>query len=559
MAAPSLGQAIGLNVERRDIFAPAAKQLAVNLADIKAEKRRKAKDKEETASKFMSEMFKLNPDGLNRKVRPEAVKYYNGRMGELQTLLDNPEINQIDLLKKIDETRAGLASLRDQSTSFDSVDKLILSDPNKVPTPLRNFMSNKDLIPDLDTQTFLSAYGVDYDPESNMIRSVGSGKMDVREELIKNKASADALMQNIASDPNLVKQNIFKIKTVTGYDPEAYLLLKPDQQSYLTNLSNVMANNPSALPTISDEILNNVFNGNQKAYADALNKIVLDQYEKDKSQLATRADQQAAFAPKGMGELTKFDGSAIPRLNVQDAMKIMATDYMLKQNFPDYVQRTTSAKELNKTAKSGAGDGKGNEANTSAVATQFQYTPSGYKNIQKAIDSLDIFAEYGINTPEDALNIYNGTNNYGLTPDQVQKVRNKMQETGAVVEAPTMMIQLGTGSEPVNVDGTPINIEYMYYDKNSRSFYAKTNKQVSGEGTSVNLEQNVVKISPKQMQQIQASENKSIVNQFSNWNKLAGANGWPTIGQYINRETPSGGASSSGATTKSSGKKKKVF
>ena len=213
----------------------------------------------------MSEMFKLSPDALNRKVRPEAVKYYNGKMTELETLLDNPEINQVELLKKIDETRAGLASFRDQSTSFDSVDKLILSDPNKVPTPLRNFMSNKDLIPDLDTQTFLSAYGVDYDPESNMIRSVGSGKMDVREELIKNKASADALMQNIASDPNLVKQNIFKIKTVTGYDPEAYLLLKPDQQSYLTNLSNVMANNPSALPTISDEILNNVFNGNQKA------------------------------------------------------------------------------------------------------------------------------------------------------------------------------------------------------------------------------------------------------------------------------------------------------
>ena len=152
------------------------------------------------------------------------------------------------------------------------------------------------------------------------------------------------------------------------------------------------------------------------------------------------------------------------------------------------------------------------------------------------------------------MNIYNGTNNYGLTPDQVQKVRNKMQETGAVVEAPTMMIQLGTGSEPVNVDGTPINIEYMYYDKNSRSFYAKTNKQVSGEGTSVNLEQNVVKISPKQMQQIQASENKSIVNQFSNWNKLAGANGWPTIGQYINRETPSGASRRSGGAAKPSGK-----
>jgi len=264
----------------------------------------------------------------------------------------------------------------------------------------------------------------------------------------------------------------------------------------------------------------------------------------------------ASVIKKKQEDLKAANNGVEPTLDL--VKKSLAKEHFMSM-YDNWARENAVSDEFQREPVGGTGK-KGDEpANTSAVATQFQYTPSGYKNVQKAIESLDIFAENGINTPEDALNIYNGTNNYGLTPDQVQKVRNKMQEIGAVVEAPTMMIQLGTGSEPVNIDGTPINIEYIYYDKNSRSFYAKTNKQVSGEGTSVNLEQNVVKISPKQMQQIQASENKSIVNQFSNWNKLAGANGWPTIGQYINRETPSGGASSSRTTTKSSGKLKKVF
>lgn len=540
MAAPSLGQAIGLNVERRDIFAPAAKQLAVNLADIKAEKRRKAKEKEETASKFMSEMFKLNPDGLNRKVRPEAVKYYNGRMGELQTLLDNPEINQVDLLKKIDETRAGLASLRDQSTSFDNVDKLILSDPNKVPTPLRNFMSNEDLIPDLDTQTFLSAYGVDYDPESNMIRSVGSGKMDVREELVKNKASADSLMQNIASDPNLVKQNIFKIKTVTGYDPEAYLLLKPDQQSYLTNLSNVMANNPSALPTISDEILNNVFNGNQKAYAEALNKIVLDQYEKDKSQLATRADQQAAFAPKGMGELTKFDGSAIPRLNVQDAMKIMATDYMLKQNFPDYVQRTTSAKELSKTAQS-KGDGKEEKRVSSGdVSEEPHFTEKGLAFIEKE----------GL-SPTEAMNIFGDANH-----PKNKKVRAALG--GQIyASAPTVAFAPGPG-EPITMKGQSVNPLRMWFNPKNNKFYLDYNIVASKESVNKSMSTKVMELSSEDMKTLRSFQNKSVQEGIAKWDSLAPSikiksRGYEGVRVMTTDEYAGSSGSSGGASTSSSG------
>lgn len=553
MAEPSLGQALGLTVQRKDIFAPAAKQLAVNLASFAEKKERRQKAKEESASKFMSEMFKLSPDGLNRKVRPEAVKYYNGKMTELEKLLDNPEINQVELLKKIDETRAGLASFRDQSTSFDSVDKLILSDPNKVPTPLRNFMSNKDLIPDLDTQTFLSAYGVDYDPESNMIRSVGSGKMDVREELIKNKASADSLMQNIASDPNLVKQNIFKIKTVTGYDPEAYLLLKPDQQSYLTNLSNVMANNPSALPTISDEILNNVFNGNQKAYAEALNKIVLDQYEKDKSQLATRADQQAAFAPKGMGELTKFDGREVPKMNVQDAMKIMATDYMLKQNFPDYVQRTTSAKDLNKTAKSSGGDGKGGKpANVAAVSPEYQYMPGGY---QKALEYAAQFDK----TPEQVLSIYEGSDTTSLSEEQRKQLIAAINKSGMIASGPSVSMQT-LGAEKITIDGNPYNTRKLWYNQGNKKFYLIVDKQVSGEGTSVSISQETLEMTPKMMKDLVAAGDvsSSVKNQLENWNKLAGPNKWPTTDEYILR-TSGSSRRPSGTTTQSSGKKKKVF
>ena len=66
MAEPSLGQALGLTVQRKDIFAPAAKMLSDNLTAFAEKKERKQKAKEESASKFMSEMFKLSPDALNR-------------------------------------------------------------------------------------------------------------------------------------------------------------------------------------------------------------------------------------------------------------------------------------------------------------------------------------------------------------------------------------------------------------------------------------------------------------------------------------------------------------
>jgi hypothetical protein len=539
MAEPSLGQALGLTVERRDIFAPAAKQLAVNLASFAEKKERKQKAKEESASKFMSEMFKLSPDELNRKVRPDAVKFYNGKMTELETLLDNPEINQVELLKKIDETRAGLASFRDQSTSFDSVDKLILSDPNKVPTPLRNFMSNKELIPDLDTQTFFNAYGVDYDPESNMIRSVGSGKMDVREELIKNKASADALLQNIASDPNLARQNMFKIKTVTGYDPEAYLLLKPDQQSYLTNLSNIMSNNPSALPTISDEILNNVFNGNEKAYAEAVNKIIMDQYQKDSSQLATRVEQQAAFAPKGMGELTKFDGKAISKMTPQDAMKMMATEYMLKQNFPEYVQRTTSVKELNKTSTPKGGSGSG-QTTTSPSATTVEAHLSSAGKLRAKNEGMD---------EQVALDI--SLNRRPASAEEKKKA-NRITQGAILGDGPTISFQT-QGNEVVTIGRQSVNPRKLWYDRKRGQFHLIFDKQVSGEGTSENIFQEDMVLTREQLKQLNTSPNTSVKAQLEQWNLNSKSNNVPTIDSYIAGGSSASKSSSAKTTTSGAG------
>lgn len=528
MAAPSLGQAIGLRVERKDIFAPAAKMLSENLAAFAEKKERRQKAKEESASKFMSEMFKLSPDGLNRKVRPEAVKFYNGKMTELETLLDNPEINQIELLKKIDETRAGLASFRDQSTSFDSVDKLILSDPNKVPTPLRNFMSNKDLIPDTNTQTLFSAYNIDYDPDSNMIRSVGSGKMDVREELIKNKASADALLANMT--PEERNKSMVKVKTMTGYDPKAFIVLKPDQQSYLLNLSNVMSNNPSALNTISDEIIEGMYGGDINKYSEAVTKIIEDQYQKDLA---------AASATPGAAQ-------AVPKMLAKDAMNLMATEYMLKNNFPEYVQRTTSLEDLNKTAQSGAGGGdKVKPANLSAASTEYQFTPEGYK---KAKEEGKKFGK----TPEQIIDIYTGADT--TTPENISnQIRSVIDKQGLIVNAPTMSVST-QGAEKINLAGTNYNVRKLWYDTNNKKFYAIVDKQVSGESTSVNINQETILLTPPMMKDLTAAmvKDTSIKEQLLNWNKIASEQGWLTTDQY-----QAGGSSArpaSGRASRPSGK-----
>lgn len=518
MAAPSLGQAIGLNVERKDIFAPAAKQLAVNLADIKAEKRRKAKDKEETASKFMSEMFKLNPDGLNRKVRPEAVKYYNGRMGELQTLLDNPEVNQIDLLKKIDETRAGLSSLRDQSTSFDSVDKLILSDPNKVPTPLRNFMSNEDLIPDANTQTLFSAYSIDYDPGSNMIRSIGSGKMDVREELIKNKASADALLANMTPDER--NKSMVKVKTMTGYDPKAFMVLKPDEQSYLLNLSNVMANNPSALNTISDEIIDSVYAGDINKYSEAVTKIIEDQYQKE---LASASTTEAA--------------QSIPKMLAKDAMNLLATEHMLKKNFPEYVQRTTSLEDLNKTAQS-KGDEKGKgQASLGDVSEEPHFTEKGLAFIEKE----------GL-SPTEAMNIFGDANH-----PQNKKVMAALN--GQIyASAPTVAFAPGPG-EPITMKGQSVNPLRMWFNPKDKKFYLDYNIVASKESVNKSMSTKVMELSSEDMKTLRSFQNKSVQEGIAKWDSLAPSIKIKSRGFQDVRvmTTDEYAGSSGGATTSSSG------
>jgi hypothetical protein len=524
MAAPSLGQAIGLNVERKDIFAPAAKQLAVNLADIKAEKRRKAKEKEETASKAMSDMFKLNPDGYNRKVRKEAVNYHNGKVSELEKLMENPDVSQIDLIKKIEEARTGLASFKDQSDSFDNIDKLILSDPNKVPVPLRSFINSPDLIPSTNQQTIFAALNIDYDPSTNTFRSIGPGKMDVREELINNKASADALLANMT--PEERNKSMVKVKTMTGYDPKAFIVLKPDQQSYLLNLSNVMSNNPSALNTISDEIIESVYGGDINKYSAAVTKIIEDQYQKDLA---------AASATPGAAQ-------AVPKMLAKDAMNLMATEYMLEKNFPEYVQRTTSLEDLNKTAQS-KGDEKGKgQASPGDVSEEPHFTEKGLAFIEKE----------GL-SPTEAINIFVDENH-----PKNKKVRAALG--GQIyASAPTVAFAPGPG-EPITMKGQSVNPLRMWFNPKNNKFYLDYNIVASKESVNKSMPTKVMELSSEDMKTLRSFQNKSVQEGIAKWDSLAPSIKIKSRGyEGVRVMTTDEYAGSSGSSRRPSGKKKKVF
>jgi hypothetical protein len=223
----------------------------------------------------------------------------------------------------------------------------------------------------------------------------------------------------------------------------------------------------------------------------------------------------------------------------QDAMKMMATEYMLKQNFPEYVQRTTSAKELNKTAApSGSGNNGRTPVNPAIASGEYVFTPQGYA---KATEFGDQFGY----TPEQIISIYTGENTYGISESNRKKLVDQIDKTGAIQNAPAISFAPG-GSEVVGIEGKNYNPTKMWYSDRDKSFYLIVSKQVSADQTTENILQETIKLSRRGMKDLQAAgaKSKSILEQLGAWDQLAPQNGWPTINQYIG-----GGASASKSTS----------
>jgi hypothetical protein len=512
MAEPSLGYAIGLNVKRQDIFAPAAKQLSQNLANWKAEKAQAKREKDAEASKFMSEVMRFSPDEFHVKTRPDAYKFFNAKLAKVESLLDNPDGSAMDQLRLLGEIRDGLASFKDQSKGFQNTDQQILTDTKSVPKPIRTFMATPDLIPTADQQAAFEIYEVGYDKNSNRLLSTGPKMFDVRAEIAA--PTEEAMLA--AADPEKLKEAQQVIKMKTGYDPLAFTELTPDKLQYLLSLGNVMER-PGALGSIIEEFIDKKFSGNDTKFYEFLN--------------AEMNKRKAAAT----------DPTA-PLPTVRDVAKAAATQYMLDVHLPLYQAANAKILNLNKTSVSGSSSGKKEEPpDLGAVSEEFQFTtPAAYKT------ALDLGKRYGL-SPEKILAVYGGEDDGSVTPAQKSDIINSINKFGAAVAAPTISFQT-QGSEKTRLGGESYNVNKMYYNKKDKSYYVIVDKQVSGEGTSMNMSKQAIKLTRSTMKDLVAggASNPSIKQQLSNWDRIAPSNGWPTTSQYSGVSAPSRSGGSGG-------------
>jgi hypothetical protein len=522
MAEPSLGYAIGLNVKRQDIFAPAAKQLSQNLANWKAEKAQAKKEKEAQASKFMTDIMKYSPDELHMKARPDATKFYNGKVAKLESMLENPDVSSMDLLKLLNETSNGMASFKDQSKGFQDTDEKIKTDAASIPSPIKSFARTPDLLPTLDQRAAFDIYGAQYDEKTNRLLSTGDKMFDVRAEIAAPTSEA---MLAVASGKDLQKnQQIVKVKT--GYDPIAFTKLLPGEKQYILSLANVM-DKPGALGSITEEIINKKFSGDDKKYYEFLNAEMKKQYNK----AALMTDENAP----------KDQQPQVP--TVQDTARAVATQYMLETHYPLYEAANTKVINLNKEATPGKTSNDKNERpSPSEIADEPQIT-------QKAINALE--AAGLTMSVEEAYAIYDGSK--PTDPETKNKV-NKALNNNIYGSMPTIAFQPGTG-EVISLGREQVNPRKMFYDTRQKKFYIIYDQAVAVGGYTEPLTNQVREIQPSEMKQLR----RKLSKELAIWDALAPGRKIPTTEAY-----QSGGRSATSSTVSTSsaptgGKKKKVF
>ena len=512
MAEPSLGYAIGLNVKRQDIFAPAAKQLSQNLATWKADKAQAKKEKEAKASKVMDDMMKMDPSTFNRKIRNEATAGFEKSKKELESAIDAGK-SERELLEIVYQTKKNLASYKDQSDNRDLLDKYVLANPGKAPTVLTNYSANNRSRLSEDEIALLQGFGVGYDRETNILTSFGYEPVDVRASLNQAKPTEDELLATTSKDD--IQKNISIIKTKAGYDPIAFARLKPTEQWYALSLANVMYNEPGAVGSISEEVLRKDYGGSYDRYL-----------------VATRSK---------LDEMMKNTKEGDPLPTPFDAQRAIAIDYMVKNHAPEWTSSSTKVQQLNEPPKGGSSGKTEEPPDLGAVSEEFQFTtPAAYKT------ALDLGKKYGL-SPEKILAVYGGEDDGSVTPEQKSNIIKSINKFGAAVAAPTISFQT-QGAEKTRLGGESYNVNKMYYNKKDKSYYVIVDKQVSGEGTSMNLSKQVIKLTRSTMKDLVAggATNSSIKNQLANWDRIAPSNGWPTTSQYSGVSAPSGSGGSGG-------------
>lgn len=514
MAEPSLGQALGLTVQRKDIFAPAAKMLSENLAAFAEKKERKQKAREDQYNKLLDEVIGLRKTPMH--VREQAN--YDAAVNELKKELDdkfNSGADQRSLAESFFKFYDKQSLIKKRSDMLLEDQKSAFQNPSIVNSRVaaKIYRTGEELTPEdvIEAQ----AMGIDYNPDTREIMSRRIQYTSIP-ETIKNikfdKAEADAAMAFMTEEQKKVAsmspadQAIYRGAKIPGFIQKVTEVTRPSQALYEMKV---------------DALL----------YADkGYTESALQEIERALPQNQTLA----SVIKKKQEELKTANNGVEPTLDL--VKKSLAKDYFMSQ-YENWARENAVSDESQRQPVGGTG--KNGDKTTRSISATKEESHLSTEGKKRARD-LEMDEQIAIDISLGRID----------ASQEDKKKANRITQGAILGAGPTVSFQV-LGGEQVIIGREAVNPRKLWYDKTRNKFHLSYDKQVSGEQTSVNLPGKDIVLTREQLKQLNNSKNTSVREQLEQWNLNAPKNGVPTIDVYI----ASGGASrpSGGARPSSSG------
>jgi hypothetical protein len=520
MAEPSLGQALGLTVERRDIFAPAAKQLAVNLASFAEKKERKQKAREDQYNKFLDEIIGLRKASVH--IREQAN--YDAAVNSLKKELDdkfNSGADQRSLAESFFKFYDKQSLIKKRSDMLLEDQKSAFQNPSIVNSRVAQkiYRTNQQLT--ANDLIEASAMGYDINPETGEILARRIQYTSIPETLknIKfDKAEADdavAFEKDMANKPP-AEQAVYKGRKIPGFTQKVAEITRPSKVLYEMKVDN--------------------FLNSDRGYTES----ALQEIEQ-----SLPANQSlASVIAKRQDELKTANNGVEPTLDL--VKKSLAKDHFMNM-YENWARENAVSDELQREPKGSSTSGKDDATVTQGrVVEQMQMTNDSYKRLGN-VDYGQVLSTMG----SERLSSEN-------TPDVNNAVIKINKDQGFIASSPTIYFNT-QASEPLTLSGgQSVNPLNMWYNKKDGSLYLLYDNKASAKGTSPSFRVNQVRVTKEEAASLLANTGTNIKATVEQWNLYAKEKGLPTLNDVADgrvsstrttTRTPSGGKSTTTTTS----------
>jgi hypothetical protein len=474
MAAPSLGYAMGLNVETKDIFGKLGPQLGQNLANWSAKKERAAKEKEAKEEKYQQELYELSKEDYHIRVRGEAKKAYDDLRKKVNAMIESGEDSR-KIMDTFIEYGDIVRGVRQKSKQLYDDQKAFVQNTNYIHPQVLDVIYNSDTPLNAEQVMEATIFGINSpDPQENNWLTVLAPKMPIVESVGKMKLSEDQAIVELSNQAAAKKKydadiaakkkagdkgpfppfeqtytsTSYKSQAIPGYTAPAGAVLTPGETFFIANVANTM---------LADE-------------ANVENALV----------------EYQSKLPKGETLVSKIraEMQLDPNLTLDQAKFNVARKYVVDNYYDSWASQNSKFMEYNKnTPIPRSGPTSGKQEPKSQVGEMQMLTNTGFNKA----------SELGY-SPDDA-----------LARSDFQSGQNYLGSgLGVMVETKT--------TEPfsITVDGqlTQVNPYALFYNRDDGKYYMQYQIAASTAGIGVPLGNfKVTKMGERDIKSLQANKN----------------------------------------------------